>query len=333
MIRIIVTLLMVVFVINQSNAAPPDDFVIVIKSDNPGVSTSTQFLIPIYAFSNNYNYNVDCNDDGILEANAQAGSYTCNYSIAGTYTIRIKDNSGAKTGFPAISFNNTGDKLKIISLSQWGTGVWDSMIGAFYGTSNMTVDAEDTPDLSMVGSMRRMFKSATLANPDTSNWNTSAVISMRSIFEFATSANPDTSGWNTVSVTSMRSMFEGASSANPDTSNWNTAVVTDMRRMFSQATLANPDTSNWDISSVLSMVNMFFGVTLPPNDYDAVLIGFSNQNVQSGVSFDGGNSIVCSSAAQAARDKLINVDAWNIMDGGVCVVTEEIFSDGFETTL
>jgi hypothetical protein len=41
---------------------------------------------------------VDCNNDGTNEATAQTGDYTCNYGAAGTYTIRIKDNSGAGTG-------------------------------------------------------------------------------------------------------------------------------------------------------------------------------------------------------------------------------------------
>ena len=69
-----------------------NDFVITVKTDNAGTSTSTQFTIPTYNHET-YNYNVDCNNDGTNEASAQTGNYTCNYAAAGTYAVRIKDNS------------------------------------------------------------------------------------------------------------------------------------------------------------------------------------------------------------------------------------------------
>ncbi len=50
-------------------AAPASAFVMTVKTDNPGVSTSTQFTIPISGAG--YNYDVDCNDDGIPEASGQ----------------------------------------------------------------------------------------------------------------------------------------------------------------------------------------------------------------------------------------------------------------------
>ena len=80
-----------------------DDFVITVKTDNPGTSSNTQFTIPTYS-GETYNYNVDCDNDGLDEATAQTGNYTCSYASAGTYTISIKDNSGAGTGFPRIYF-------------------------------------------------------------------------------------------------------------------------------------------------------------------------------------------------------------------------------------
>ncbi len=146
-LRRFIGIVMIVSCLNQAHAAPSDDFVIVVKSDNPGPSG---FTIPTQG--SGYNYNVDCNDDGILEATAQTGDYTCDYSALGgpgTHTVRIKDNSGNRTGFPRISFNSAVSRLKIISIAQWGTGTWDTMRSAFSNTSNMTVDATDVPDLSM----------------------------------------------------------------------------------------------------------------------------------------------------------------------------------------
>ena len=85
-----------------------DHFVITVQTDNPGASSNTQFTIP--TTGSGYNYNVDCNNDGTNEATGMTGDYTCDYGTGneGAYTIRIKDNSGAGTGFPRIYFNNGG---------------------------------------------------------------------------------------------------------------------------------------------------------------------------------------------------------------------------------
>ena len=49
-----------------------NDFVITVKTDNAGTSSSTQFTIPTDGIST-YNYNVDCNNDGTNEAAARTG--------------------------------------------------------------------------------------------------------------------------------------------------------------------------------------------------------------------------------------------------------------------
>jgi surface protein len=281
---------------NIINAALTDDFVITVKTDNPGAGTNQEFTIYRNYGGLTYNYNVDCDNNGIDEATTQLGNYTCTYPTSGIYTIRIKDNTGVGDGFPSFKLNDaSGNSVaeKILSIEQWGTGTWISMQYAFSGASNLAINAIDQPDFSNVINMYGMFIGASLVNPNTSNWDTS-------------------------SVTSMGLMFLGATSANPDTSQWNTSSVTDMRSMFNSATSANPDTSQWDISNVTTMASMFFGVALPMTSYEDMLIGFAAQNVQSNITFHGGNSRYCSAAAQAAREVLINTYNWTITDGGVC---------------
>jgi surface protein len=338
--------------------ADSDHFVITVKTDNLGSSTDTQFIIPVSTFGEVYNYSVDCNNDGTDEGYNLTGSFTCDYSGlggAGTYTIRIKPLS--INGFPRIYFNNTGDILKIVALEQWGTVIWGSAMNkAFMGTSYMQVNATDVPNFSNVINMNSMFYNSANANPDTINWNVSMVTDMNSLFKGASSLTPDTSSWNTSNVTNMSFMFEDAVAANPatsqwdtskvtsmagmfrgtinatpDTSSWNTSLVTNMLSMFEGAVLANPDTSSWDITQVTNMSNMFLGVTLPTEDYNAMLIGFAAQNVQSNVTFHGGNSTVCSNAAENAKNSLINSYGWQITDGGQC--NDVVFNNGFETTV
>lgn len=161
-------------------AADSDDFVITVKTDNPGTSSDTQFTIP--TTGGGYDYNVDCDDDGSDEAAGLTGSYTCNYAAAGTYTVRIKDNSGAGSGFPRIYFANGGDKDKLLTIAQWGAGQWTSMSRAFYGCTNLAGQAADAPDLSLVTDMSYIFAGASAFNQDIGEWNTANVTNMSGLF-------------------------------------------------------------------------------------------------------------------------------------------------------
>ncbi len=234
-------------------AAPTDDFVFSVKTDNAGTSNSTSFTIPTTGAG--YNYSVDWNDDTVIDSTGIAGNTTHDYGVAGTYTIRI---SGT---FPRIFFNNSGDKLKITNISQWGTGAWSNMQSAFSGASNMTVTATDVPNFGAVTSMSGMFQGASLANPITTGWDTSNVTNMSLMFSDAVSANPNTSNWDVSQVTSMAYMFMSAANANPDVSNWDVSHVVDMQRMFTNATSATPITTNWVTTSLTSTYVMFGGAT------------------------------------------------------------------------
>ncbi len=324
-------------ILSAPNAGPPDDFVITVKTDNAGTSTSTQFTIP--TTGSGYNYNVDCNNDGTNEATAQTGDYTCDYFVAGTYTIRIKDNTGLKTGFPRIYFYGSGDRLKLLTIEQWGSGKWTSMNRAFYGTTNLAGQASDVPDLSGVTDMSYMFSNASSFNQNISTWNTSSVTNMFGMFSSASSFNQNIGSWDTSNVTTMGFMFYFAGAFNQDIGSWNTANVLDMGYMFRNATAFNQNIGSWNTSKVTDMTlmfgnasafnqnlggwnvgaltnasDMFDSLTLSTANYDALLGGWDAQTLQSGVTFDGGNSKYCNGAA--ARANMISSDSWSITDGG-----------------
>jgi len=365
-----------------------DDFVITVKTDNPGTSASNQFTIPTES-GETYDFNIDCDNDGTDDVSGAMSDYTCDYKSAGTYTVRIKDNTGFGTGFPHIYFNNDGDKDKLLTIDQWGTGLWTSMESAFYGCSNLAGKAEDRPDLSSVTNMRHMFRAASAFNQDigdwdTSNvtdlgfmfseasafnqdigdwdtssvtvmswmfsvasafnqdiggWNTSSVINMRRMFSQASTFNQNIGGWNTSNVTDMRGMFAFAIAFNQDISSWNTSDVMNMHAMFNVAMAFNQDiggwnTSNvtninymftgaiafdqdiggWDVTAVINAIGIFGGIKLSTKNYDALLIGWDSQVLQSGVAFDGGNSNYCN--GETARANMISSDSWTITDGG-----------------
>ena len=249
LLAIIIILIFFFVDFNKGYTAGADDFIITAKTDNTGTSTDTQFTIP--AGTGTFNYNIDCDNDGVDEATGQTGSYTCSYGSAGTYTIRIEGT------FPHIYFNNTGDDKKILSVEQWGTGVWGSMEKAFYGAANLVVSATDNPNLSSVTNMSRMFRDATTFNQNIGSWDVSNVTSMSYMFYNASVFNQDIGSWNVSNVTNMTSMFYGASSFNQDISSWNVSNVTNMSYMFHYASAFNQDISSWNVSNVTNMSNMF----------------------------------------------------------------------------
>ncbi|KZS39949.1 hypothetical protein AWE51_09920 [Aquimarina aggregata] len=237
-----------------------------------------------------YNYNVDWDNDGVVDESGINGDITHSFDVDKEHTIRI-------TGtFPSIQFDNatnTGDDgaKKIISVDQWGTGTWLSMEKSFAECTNLKVPATDVPDLSNVSSLGFMFIGASIANPDVSNWDISNVTNLVGMFSSARLANPDVSKWDTSNVTEMFGMFLFASSANPDISNWNISNVTDAGSMFS--------------SSAFSTEN-----------YDKLLISFANQTRQNDVDFAVSRTTFCSDEAAVARATLISESNWDIRDGG-----------------
>ncbi len=321
-------------------AADTDDFVISVKTDNSGTSGDAQFTIPTYP-GETYDYNVDCNDDGSDEATGVTGEYICDYSGLGgigTYTVRIKDNAGDGTGFPRIYFNNGGDKDKLLTIEQWGTGQWTSMAYAFHGCINLDGTASDIPDLSGVTEMMAMFANATSFNGDLSNWDVSHVTNMFSLFHDAAAFNQDIGGWDTSNVTTMSGMFRYTDNFNQDISGWDTGNVTTMNSMFNEAGSFNQDIGGWDTSSVTNMfmmfadassfnqnlggwdvgaltnaISMLINTSLSTVNYDALLIGWEAQNLYPGVNF-GASSTYCQ--AEDARQNMINSDGWSITDNG-----------------
>ena len=204
----------------------------------------------------NYNFTVEWGDGNTAQVTAHDDiDIDHTYGLPGDYTITI-------IGLvEAWYFDNTGDKDKIISISELGTVGWKSFGNAFHGCSKLTTITGG--DTSNVTDMSGMFSFASAANPNTSNWDTSNVIDMSSMFRNADTANPDTSNWNTSNVSNMSHMFDDAIVANPDTSNWDTSNVTNMSYMFDSANAA--DTGNWDTSSVTDMSFMFYYVSWTPN--------------------------------------------------------------------
>ena len=116
--------------------------------------------------------------DGVGFSSNSGNNPSYTYATAGTYQILI---SGSRQsiydGYFTVNFNNTGSKLNIISIDQWGATPYSTMANAFYGCSNLQGNAIDVPDLSSVTDMSSMFYNATSFNQDLSSWSVNGVTS------------------------------------------------------------------------------------------------------------------------------------------------------------
>ena len=224
-------------------------FITTWNTANPGTSANNVLTIPTNPAYTNYNYTVDWGD-GTTTSNA-TGNRAHTYAAPGVYTVSI-------TGtFPAIFFNNTGDRRKITSILSWGAIQWQSMEDAFYGCENLNFDAIDSPNLAQVTSLKNMFRDCTSFNGILNNWNVSTITNISGIFAKAEIFNRPLDNWNTINVTNMSETFKNCLTYNEPLDNWNTASVTNMKGMFSACLNFNQNINSWDVSQVTNMSEMF----------------------------------------------------------------------------
>jgi len=234
---------------------PLDDFVITVNANDGS------FEIPTIASW--YSYNVDCEDDWTVDATVLTDDYTCTYSTAGTYTIRIS------WLFPKIFFQNSSDNVKILSVDQWWTQAWTWLRSGFEWCTNMDILATDTPDLSAVTSLEDMFKDADSMNSNNlSSWDVSTITDFTAMFRGADSFNQDLSSWSSATPTDINSMFFWATSFNGSVAWWDVSNVSNMTQVF-RNTAFNQDLSSWDVSSATDFYSMFKNNTVFNQDLSA----------------------------------------------------------------
>ena len=237
-----------------------------------GSSTATRVALPLIS-TGTYNFIVDWGDgtsDKITTWNQAQTTHT--YATTGTYQVTI---TGTLQGF---RFNNTGDRLKLLSIFKWGTafrlGATDSH---FYGCANLDLsEVSDILDLRGVTTFANIFRGCTrlsLVNY-INNWDTSNITSFISAFRTAPNFNSNISDWNTANVTDMSFMFDTADNNiwgvfNQYIGNWNTSKVTTMQTMFQQQINFNQNINTkavtvnsltytaWDMSKVTNISFMF----------------------------------------------------------------------------
>lgn len=332
--------------ISISGQAP---FVTTWQTDYTGIGCTTCVRLPINSYYSDdttvvLNYDVDWENDGVYdEFDLSTEQIVHDYGIPGTYQIAIRGS------IPKIAFEENGDNDKIMSIDQWGEVEWWSLDKAFRGCTNLVSNATDSPNLSKVKDLSRMFANATSFNGDLSQWNVSKLMNAYFMFYNATSFNSDLNQWDVSEVTIMGYMFSNAITFNSDLNLWDVSSVSDMGGMFFNASSFNGDVSTWDVRNVTYARSMFFFATnfnsdisewklsknqnfinmldntsLDQSNYDKILIEWSMEELNNDMTFGTEGLEFCDGAA--ARDSLIINKGW-IFDGDINVCEPVLVED------
>lgn len=236
----------------------PNEFVSQWKTDNAGTSSSTQITIPTVS-SGTYACTVSWGDgttSNITTYNDAAWTHT--YSVAGTYTVII---SGT---FNGIQFNNGGDKLKLLNISQWGTGfTLGNTDSYFFGCANLTITATDV--LSMVGTttLNKVFSgcAAITTIPSLNSWDFTAITTMASMLQNCPLFNQAINFTTSSSLTTTASMINNCGAFNSSVTISNMLGVTTMSGMFSVSATFNQPLSFTTSNALTNLSNLFNGCT------------------------------------------------------------------------
>lgn len=230
-------------------------------TNNPGVSNNTSIRVPTFP-GEIYEYEVDVDYEigQPFEADFtnQKGDFEYDFGREDTVTLAIRG------VFPRIyinnqsGFSNDGDMEKLIRVDQWGDIEWSSMENAFFGCYNLNVFAEDSPDLSHVKSMKRMFYFCRDFNADINDWNVDSIENMNYLFAGASMFNQPLDNWIVSKVDSMYAMFLSARSFNQSVDNWNVSNVKDMSFLFAETQKFNQPLNSWITSNVQSLLATFY---------------------------------------------------------------------------
>lgn len=267
--------------------------------------------LPLEA-SGTYDFNVDWGDgnsDQITAFDQAEVDHT--YAADATYTIEI---FGTINGF---RFNNTGDRLKLLTIDDWGTLLLGNSNGYFYGCSNLTITAIDIPNITGITNFQSGFRgcSSIITIPGIQSWDVGEVVIMSQLFHSCTLFNSNIGAWNTVSVTAMDNMFVNAAAFNQDIGNWNlSAVVGGLVQMFDGCTVFNQDLDSWDVSGVTSTSFMFRNCAAfnqPLNSWNTAAITAIVQMFNGCTAFNQNIDSWDMSACTSMTDVFLNATSFN----------------------
>jgi len=150
------------------------------------------------------------------------------------------------------------------------------------------------------------------------NWGGSSLDLGGGTFSFSQCSNLTISATNSPANTGdIAGAFYivGSSAFTGGLAGWDMSNTTSCQFLCYNSSSYNEDISGWDVSNITNFLFAFTGTAMSVANYDALLIAWAPQSVQSGVTFSTNAQYTAGGSAAAARTTLIG-KGWTIVDGG-----------------
>ena len=239
-----------------------------------------------------YSYDVDWGDGttsvGITTWNASARAHT--YPSSDEYIITITGTfHGIQCGTQA-----AGQRSTLREIIQWGNMRIGSFGQAFRLNEELISTGHDLLDVSMETSLDSLFRQCKKLEsvPRSNEWNVENVVYMGSLNSDAHLLDMNVTDWNTPSLVKLGNTFYNSK--------------------------FNRSLANWDVSNVDNFSDMLstrVHGTISTTNYDATLISWAQQNVNSNMTIGVTGRYTLGGTAEAARNTLLG-KGWTITDGG-----------------
>ena len=268
-----------------SGGGNTDAFTIEVKTDNTGTSNDNQFQFT--GALGDYDVVAKQNDIIVQTFSDLSDEATITFANgAGTYVLEV--NAKESNGFTGMRFKNSGDKLKLSKINQWGV-FNDTRQSLFYGCSDLTEIGNDVNWLNSITNGYQMFRDCDR-------------ISLPS-------------GMTLNNLTDGDRMFANASLTSlPSALTLNS--LTDGSLMFYNCSLTSLP-SGMTLDNLENGDNMFTNNTINTERYSLLLVDMEAQNNNTNVPFHGGSSKY-NDAGEVARNSLADAAGrnWSFTDGG-----------------
>lgn len=245
-----------------------------------GSSANNQVKLPLVS-TGKYNFTVIWGDgtSNLITVHNQA-EVTHTYAATGDYTIQI---IGTLIGW---QFNNTGDRLKLLTITQWGalkfldvSATEADSKGYFYGCTNLTLNTvNDTPNFKSVTQLSSILRSVnpSLVTIDKINkWDVSKVQVFRSSLQNLFSFNDNIGNWNMRSATNLSYMFASFGTfgqfnngSSDSIKNWDVSNVNNFSYTFISQKEFNREIGLWNMAKARTLLYMLgIGIDTTSNNF------------------------------------------------------------------
>jgi hypothetical protein len=299
------------------------------RNTSAGSSTDTQFKCPLVV-GGTYNCRAYWGDGTYSDITAyDQAEVTHTYAVAGIYTVRI---TGTLVGW---AFDNAGDKLKIVYVSNPGKLETGSNAGAFYGCENMLWRTLRFPNIgNMANCLRNCYELNQNIHLSNSSENTqygfygcskqnspinldlpeatdlTNLLSHLDIFNSVITISAP-------KATLLIGAFGVCPLFNQPLDNCYFPMAVDMSYFLFNSTSFDQDLSSLLITHVTNMDYFLYGATLSVANFSATIIAWQAQSHQINVPVNfGGSKLAAESAADVALISLVVDDGWTIIFGG-----------------